>query len=161
MAGNTSRSVGRSAARLGAVQALYQMDMAQTDVGDVLAEFEARGIGVENGAEEPQAQVDVKLFRDVVAGVVQHQRRLDPLIDGVLAEGWTLARVDSILRAILRAGAYELVLRRDIPPKVVISEYIDVAHAFFDKDEPRFVNGALDRLARSQRGADMDRGTAG
>jgi N utilization substance protein B len=160
MAEASARSIGRSAARLGAVQALYQMDMAQTDLGDVLAEFEARGIGVDGGEDEP-TQVDVKLFRDVVSGVVQHQRTLDPLIDGVLAEGWTLARVDSILRAVLRAGAYELVLRRDIPPKVVISEYIDVAHAFFDNDEPRFVNGALDRLARTARGAEMDRGNAG
>ena len=161
MAQVSTKSVGRSAARLGAVQALYQMDMAQTDLSDVLAEFEARGIGVDNGGDEPRTQVDVKLFRDVVSGVVQHQLRLDPMIDGVLAEGWTLGRLDSILRAILRAGAYELVLRLDIPPKVVISEYIDVAHAFFDNDEPRFVNGALDRLARSARGADMDRDNAG
>jgi N utilization substance protein B len=160
MAQVSTRSVGRSAARLGAVQALYQMDMAQTDLTDVLAEFEARGVEMDGGEDEP-TKVDVKLFRDVVSGVVQHQRTLDPMIDGVLAEGWTLARVDSILRAVLRAGAYELTLRRDIPPKVVISEYIDVAHAFFDNDEPRFVNGALDRLARTARAAEMDRGPAG
>lgn len=149
-----SKATARSAARLGAVQALYQMDMAQTDLADILAEFESHRLGQE--VEGTQfADADSKLFADVVTGVVRCQRELDPAIDDVLADGWTLARLDSTLRAILRAGAYELMERSDIPPRVTISEYIDVAHAFFEKDEPGFVNGALDRLARSLRSAEL------
>lgn len=153
----SSKARARSAARLGAVQALYQMDLAQTDLSDILAEFESHRLGQEVEGET-YAAADHEFFRDLVGGVVRSQRTLDPAIDKVLADGWTLARLDSILRALLRAAAYELSERRDIPPRVTISEYIDVAHAFFEADEPRFVNAALDRLARTVRAGEMNGG---
>ena len=143
----------RSAARLGAVQALYQMDLAQTDLSDILAEFPSHRLGGEIDGEQYE-DADEVFFRDIVTGVVRSQKTLDPQIDEVLAKGWTLSRLDSILRAILRAGAYELQARMDVPYRVVINEYIDVANAFFEDDEPKFVNGALDRLARALRSTD-------
>ncbi len=151
------KSVARSASRLGAVQALYQMDIAQTDLSDILAEFQAHRLGGEIEGEQ-FAEADAAFFTDIVTGVVRSQRKLDPAIDNVLADSWTLARLDSTLRAILRAAAFELMERKDVPPRVIINEYVDVAHAFFEKDEPGFVNGALDRLARSVRGTELDHG---
>ncbi len=147
----------RSAARLGAVQALYQMEVAQTDLSDILAEFQSHRLGGEIDGDQ-YTDADQNFFRDIVTGVVEGQRKLDPDIDAVLAEGWTLARLDAILRAILRAGAYELVSRRDVPPKVIITEYVDVAHAFFETDEHKFVNGALDQLAKTVRGDEFSHG---
>jgi N utilization substance protein B len=93
--------------------------------------------------------------------VVREQRQLDPLIDQQLAEGWRLNRVDSILRAVLRSGAFELFMREDVPARVVITEYVDIAHAFFGEDEPKVVNGILDRLARKARAAEFARSGAG
>ena len=145
----------RSAARLAAVQALYQMDLAHTDLNDVIEEFSDGRLSSDmDGAEFND--VDLAFFRDILSGVVREQKTLDPLLDNQLAIGWRLARIDSILRAILRSGAYELQYRNDIPAKVVINEYVDVAHAFFVKDEPRVVNGVLDHLAKTLRADELD-----
>lgn len=146
----SSRASSRSAARLAAVQALYQMDMTGIDLNEVIAEFEAHRFGQEiEGCQFREAEAD--FFRDLVQGVVREQLTIDPLIDKQLAEGWRLTRVDSILRAILRAGAFELLSRSDVPAKVVISEYVDIAHAFFADDEPKVVNGILDKLGHKAR----------
>ena len=146
----------RGAARLAAVQALYQMDIAGTGVNDILAEFEGHWIGREvEGAQYLPAEA--AFFRDVVSGVVEDQRNIDPLVDRVLAEGWPLKRIDAILRAVLRAGAYELGHRSDVPARVVVSEYVDVAHAFVDREETGMVNAVLDRLARHFRQGEFDR----
>ena len=126
------------------------MDMTGIDLNDVLAEFKSHRLGQEVEGEQYCA-AEADFFRDLVEGVVREQRNLDPLIDKQLAEGWRLSRVDSILRAILRSGAFELSDRNDVPARVVISEYVDVAHAFFGEDEPKVVNGVLDRLAHAAR----------
>jgi len=145
-----NRAASRSAARLAAVQALYQMDMTGIDLNEVAAEFETHRLGQEVEGEQ-YCQAEAQFFRDLVEGVVREQRRLDPMIDQQLAEGWRLTRVDSILRAILRSGAFELLLRDDVPARVVITEYVDIAHAFFGEDEPKVVNGILDRLGHKAR----------
>ena len=144
------RASSRSAARLAAVQALYQMDMTGIDLSEVIAEFEAHRLGQDIEGLQ-YADTEATFFRDLVEGVVREQLRIDPLIDKQLAEGWRLARVDSILRAILRAGAYEILVRGDVPARVVISEYVDIAHAFFAGEEPKVVNGILDRLGHTAR----------
>ena len=150
------RANRRGAARLAAVQALYQMDLAATSLGDILAEFESHWIGREvEGAQYLPAEA--AFFREVVRGVVADQRRLDPLIDTALAKGWPLKRIETVLRAILRAGAYELDKRRDIPARVVVSEYVDVANAFVDGDETGMVNAVLDQIARQLRADEFDR----
>jgi N utilization substance protein B len=144
------RSLSRSQARLAAVQALYQMDATQIDLNDVIAEFSNHRFDKEtDGATLSDA--DQPFFAEVLRGVVREQQHIDALIRDHLASGWRLSRLDSILRAILRAGAYELFARADIPPKVVINEYVEVTHAFFDGEEPGAVNGILDRLARKLR----------
>ena len=145
------RAAARSVARLAAVQALYQMDIAGTDIADIMAGYTA-GIHLRGQGGE-FAEADWEHFRDIVKGVVASQTALDPQINEALAEDWSLTRIDSTLRAILRAGAYELSARHDVPFKTVINEYIDLAHAFFDDAEPGVVNGVLDRLARTYRGA--------
>jgi N utilization substance protein B len=149
-----NRAASRSAARLAVVQALYQMDMSGIDLNEVVSEFEAHRLGQEIEGDQ-YFEAEAAFFRDLVEGVVREQRSLDPLIDEQLAEGWRLNRVDSILRAILRAGAYELAMRDDVPARVVISEYLDIAHAFFGDEEPRVVNGILDRLARKARSKEL------
>ena len=151
----------RSAARLGAVQALYQMDVASTPLDDVIEEFIEHRLGRDiEGVDINPA--DGAHFEDVVRGVVREQRELDRQVNGALAKGWSLARIDSTLRAILRCGTYEIRRCKDIPVKVVINEYVDVAHAFFEGDEPGVVNAVLDRLGREiRRGAGADHGTAG
>jgi transcription antitermination protein NusB len=149
-----SRADKRAAARLAAVQALYQMDIAGAGIVDVLAEFESHWIGQEvEGVEYKPAEA--AFFRDIVGGVVREQRGIDPKVDQALAEGWPLKRVDAILRAILRAGTYELSARHDIPPRVTITEYVDIAHAFLDREEAGMVNAVLDRLARKERAEDL------
>lgn len=145
----------RGAARLSAVQALYQMDVGGSNLADVLAEFEAFRLGAELDGEQYR-EADASWFRDLVKGVVSEQRYLDPVIHRSLVAGWPLKRIDTTLRAILRAGAFELMRRKDVPARVVISEYIDVARAFYEKDEPRMVNGVLDKLAREFRAAEFD-----
>ena len=137
-------------ARIAAVQALYQMDMAGTDLNDVIREFETERFAATEEAAGA-SETDAQFFADILRGVLRRQRDIDPAVDEQLAVGWRLVRVDSILRAILRAGAFELLERRDVPARVVINEYIEVAHAFFDDEEPKVVNGVLDRLARRLR----------
>jgi transcription antitermination protein NusB len=146
----------RGAARLAAVQALYQMDIASTGLNEILAEFESHWIGREvEGAQYLPAEA--AFFRDVVSGVVREQRSIDPLVDDALARGWPLKRIEAILRAVLRAGAYELGYRSDVPGRVVVSEYVDVAHAFVDKEETGMVNAVLDQLARHFRKDEFER----
>lgn len=141
-------------ARMAAVQALYQMDIAGTDLNAVIHEFETvRFSGEEK--DDILAQADTQFFADILRGVVRRQRDIDPVVDEQLASGWRLVRIDSILRAILRAGVFELQERRDVPARVVINEYIEVAHAFFSDEEPKVVNGILDRLARRLRPAEF------
>ncbi|MEA2990970.1 MAG: transcription antitermination protein NusB [Alphaproteobacteria bacterium] len=146
----------RGAARLAAVQALYQMDLTGTGINDILAEFESHWIGREVEGNQ-YLPAEAAFFRDVVGGVVREQRSLDPLIDGVLAQTWPLKRIETILRAVLRAGAYELDHRRDVPARVVVSEYVDVANAFVDHDETGMVNAVLDQIARKLRAGEFDR----
>ena len=144
------RSAPLSAARLAAVQALYQMDISGIDTSHVIAEFRDHKLATDvEGIELYPADPD--LFSDLVNGIVANQGHIDPLIGACLSEGWRLARIDSIMRAILRAAAYELLERLHVPAKVIINEYLEVAHAFFAGDEPGVVNGILDRLARQHR----------
>jgi len=146
----------RGAARLAAVQALYQMDIAGTGLADILAEFESHWLGNEvEGSKYLPAEA--AFFRDIVGGTVREQRKLDPLIDQALERGWPLKRIEALLRAVLRAGAYELDQRNDIPARVVVSEYVDVANAFVDKTETGMVNAVLDQLARQLRAGEFDR----
>jgi transcription antitermination protein NusB len=140
----------RGAARLAAVQALYQMDIAGAGINDIFAEFESRWLGGEVEGEK-YLPAEAAFFRDIVSGVVRDQARLDPVIDEALSKGWPLKRIDAILRAVLRAGAYELEHRRDIPGRVVVSEYVDVAHAFVESEETGMVNAVLDQIARQFR----------
>jgi N utilization substance protein B len=146
----------RGAARLAAVQALYQMDIAGTGLNDIVAEFESHWIGREVEGEQ-YLPAEAAFFRDVVGGVVREQRVLDPLIDTALAQGWPLKRIEAILRAVLRAGAYELTRRRDVPARVVVAEYVDVANAFVEREETGMVNAVLDQIARKLRSAEFDR----
>ena len=140
----------RGAARLAAVQALYQMDLAGSGLDEIIAEFESHWIGREvEGAQYLPAEA--AFFRDIVAGVVRDQRLLDPQIDEALERGWPLKRIEAVLRAALRAGVYELQNRRDVPARVVVSEYADVAAAFVERDETGMVNAVLDQLARKAR----------
>jgi transcription antitermination protein NusB len=150
----SNREVSRSSARLGAVQALYQMDIAGTDFSEVLAQFGAGRMG-ETFEDGQCGEADFAFLKDIVEGVVREQHRIDRAIEDHLAAAWTLGRLDSTLRAVLRAGAYELMFRADVPARVSITEYVDVAHAFFEAEEPRVVNGVLDALARAHRAAEF------
>ena len=144
----------RGAARLAAVQALYQMELSGATLPDVIAEFEVHRLGKEIDGEQYR-DADSSYFREIVSGVVADQRVLDPFIDAALTAGWPLPRVDATLRAILRCGAWELSQRGDVPARVIISEYVDVAKAFFEDDIPGMVNGVLDTLAHRLRGAEF------
>jgi N utilization substance protein B len=155
-----AKLLGRSAARLAAVQALYQMDIAGTSLSDILAEFEGHWIGREVEGTR-YADAEAAYFRDVVSGVLREQRALDPLVDDALVKGWPLKRVETVLRAVLRAGAYELVHRADVPARVVVSEYVDVAAAFLDGEETGMVNAVLDQLARRARAPEFQKPAAG
>jgi N utilization substance protein B len=138
----------RGAARLAAVQALYQMDIGRQSLEETLAQFSA--IHREREIEgEQYLPADADFFRQIVTGVVKGQLEIDPAIDAALVEGWPVTRIDATLRAILRAGAFELTRRRDIPARVVISEYVDVAKAFYADDAPRMVNAVLDAVAKT------------
>lgn len=145
----------RSAARLAAVQALYQMEVAKKGLKETCAEFESFWIGNEiEGAQYKTAEI--AFFRDILGGVLADQGPIDRMIDKILASGWPLARVDAVVRAILRAGAYELKKRKDIPARVAIKEYVDVAGAFFGRDEAGMVNAVLDGLARHFRADEFE-----
>ena len=136
-------SEGRRLARLAAVQALYQMELAGAGAEEVAEEFIAHRFD--------EAPADIDFFKSIVEGVPAHQIEIDKAIAACLSKDWSLARVDSILRAILRAASFEFVGRRDVPAKVVIDEYVGIAHDFFAGDEPGFVNAALDRMAHRKR----------
>ena len=144
------KPVERAAARLGAVQALYQMDLAGTDVGVTLAQFSSRAMGEDFEAGQC-GEADYKFLKEVVDGAVREQKTIDPAVDAILDKGWPLHRLDATVRAILRAGAYELMFMEKVPARVAISQYVDVAGAFFEAEEPKFINGVLDRLARQRR----------
>lgn len=145
-----SRSQARSAARLAAVQALYQIDMEGTPLASLLDEFHRHRLGAEIEGDQ-YAQAEVAFFDDVVKGVDARRDEIDELLSGKLAEGWRLERLDKTMLQILRAGAWELLARADIPNATVISEYVDVAHAFFEAREAKFVNGVLDAVAKAVR----------
>jgi transcription antitermination protein NusB len=155
-AANESRKANkRGAARLAAVQALYQMDLAGTGLNEILTEFERHRLGGEiEGAQYLPAEA--AFFRDIVGGVVREQAQLDPQIDAALARDWPLKRIEAVLRAVLRAGAYELACRRDVPARVVTSEYVDVASAFVGGDETGMINAVLDQLARQTRADEFE-----
>jgi N utilization substance protein B len=145
-----TRSRSRSAARLAAVQALYQQEMEGTPLPRLLTEFHDHRLGATiEDAKYHEAERD--FFDDIVTGAAARRDEIDTLISGRLAEGWSLDRLDRPMRAILRAGTYELIARRDVPIASVISEYVDVAHAFYDKRESGFVNGLLDGIAKETR----------
>jgi N utilization substance protein B len=144
----------RGAARLAAVQALYQMDIAGTGLNEILAQFESHWIGQEVEGNQ-YLPAEAAFFRDVVGGVVREQRKLDPLIDAALEASWPLKRIETILRAVLRAGAFELDQRSDVPARVVVSEYVDVANAFVEREETGMVNAVLDALARRFRAGEF------
>ena len=149
----------RSAARLAAVQALYQMEVGGKGVIDATAEFEAFWIGREvEGVQFGPAET--AFFRGLLAGAVEHQREIDPLIDNALASGWPLARIEAVIRAILRAGVYELAHRKDVPARVAISEYVEVARGFYGDPESGLVNGVLDSVARQVRPGQLDEAPA-
>ena len=146
----------RGVARLAAVQALYQMDIGGQNLPQVVAEYETSRIGQLIDGEE-YLTADLAYFRGLMSGVVEKQREIDPIINDALTPDWPLSRIDTTLRAVLRCGAYELKNRKDVPARVVISEYVDVAKAFFEIDEPRLVNGVLDLIARQFREDEVDR----
>jgi N utilization substance protein B len=145
----------RGAARLAAVQALYQMDMASTGINDIFAEYESHWIGSEVEGEQ-YLPAEAAFFRDIVSGVVRDQVKMDPVLDEALQRGWPLKRIDAILRAVMRAGAYELEHRKDVPARVVVSEYVDVAHAFVEREETGMINAVLDQIARKYRSEEFE-----
>ena len=145
-----SSSQARAAARLAAVQALYQHHMEGTVVTRLLDEFHQHRIGQEIEGEA-YAEADVVFFDDVVRGAIARRDEIDALLSAKLAEGWSLTRLDKTMLQILRAGSYELMARADVPKASAISEYVDVAKAFFDDREAKFVNGVLDAVAKEIR----------
>ena len=146
----SARSRARSAARLAAVQALYQRHMEKTALARLLDEFHQHRLGAEI-EDEQYVDAEVDFFDDVVSGVVARQVEIDNALIAKLAQGWTLARLDKTMLQILRCGTYELMARADVPKATAISEYVDVAHAFFDAREAKFVNGVLDAVAKDVR----------
>jgi N utilization substance protein B len=146
-----ARSQARAAARLAAVQALYQHEMEGTPLTQLLHEFHQHRLGATIEDVE-YADADVDFFDDIVTGASLRSEEIDTLIAARLSAGWSLSRLDKPMRGILRAGIYELLARADVPTGAVISEYLDVAHAFYDKREAGFVNGLLDAVAKDVRG---------
>lgn len=140
----------RAAARLAAVQALYQHAMEQTPLASLLDEFHRHRLGAE--IEDAQyAEADAAFFDDVVKGTIARRDEIDAHLAAKLADGWKIERLDRTMLQILRAGTYELLARADVPTGTAISEYLDVAHAFFDAKEAKFVNGVLDAVAKAVR----------
>ncbi|AIT78724.1 MULTISPECIES: transcription antitermination factor NusB [Novosphingobium] len=146
----TARNKARAAARLAAVQALYQHDMEATPQASLLDEFHRHRLGMEID-EDQYAKAETAFFDDVVKGVIARRDEIDEILTGKLAEGWSLARLDKTMLQILRCGAWELMARADVPTGAAISEYVDVAHAFFEAREAKFVNGVLDSVAKAVR----------
>lgn len=162
-AGGAGPAGPRGLARLRAVQALYQIEIGAAGRGPVIDEFigfringegEEGGEGREDG-EDPGARADPDFFRDVVSGVDLRGAEIASAVGDALLEGWSYGRLDTTLRQILRAGAYELMARVDVPARAVINEYVELANAFFDGSEPGFVNAVLDRLGRRYRSGEM------
>jgi len=150
MSRTAARSRARAAARLAAVQALYQHEMKATAVAALLHEFHQHRLGAEiEGAE--YAEADQDFFDDIVKGALARAEEIDRLVAARLSSGWSLDRLDKPMKAILRAGTYELLARADVSVPTVISEYVDVAHAFYDRREAGFVNGLLDAVAKDAR----------
>jgi N utilization substance protein B len=137
----------RGAARLAAVQALYQMDVGRQSLEDTLAQFQVHHLGREIEGDQ-YLPADADFFRQIVSGVIRTQLDIDPSIDNALNRGWPMVRIDATLRAILRAATFELLRRKDIPTGVVITEYVDIARAFYEGDAPGMVNGVLDAIAK-------------
>jgi N utilization substance protein B len=143
----------RGAARLAAVQALYQMDVGRQSLEDTLVQFTSHMLGREVEGEQ-YLPADADFFQQIVRGVIKSQLDIDPSIDNALSQDWPVGRIDATLRAILRAAAWELLRRRDIPAGVVITEYVDVAKAFYEDDAPKMVNGVLDAIAKQVAGSE-------
>jgi len=142
-----AKSQARAAARLAAVQALYQLEMEGTELARLLDEFHRHRLGAEIEGDQ-YVQAEVAFFDDTVRGVAARREEIDALLEGKLAEGWRLERLDKTMLQVLRAGAWELLARADVPTGNTISEYVDVAHAFFEAREAKFVNGVLDAVAK-------------
>lgn len=156
----------RTKARIASVQALYQMEISGVDVGEVVKEFQKlrfkplrqkklKNDIMNENAHEDFSDTDTSFFSELVYGVVRRQKEIDPLVHEQLAAGWKLVRVDAILRAILRAGTFEMLEMKTVPGRVIINEYINIAHAFFSEDEPRVINGILDKIGRIMRPNDF------
>jgi len=144
------RTQARAAARLAAVQALYQHEMEATPLARLLDEFHMHRLGAQID-DDQYAEAETAFFDDVVGGVLARRDEIDRVLSGKLAEGWALERLDKTMLQILRAGCYELIARPDVPVGTAISEYVDVAHAFFEQREAKFVNGVLDAVAKAVR----------
>jgi N utilization substance protein B len=151
-----ARGEKRSAARLAAVQALYEMELSGKGVTDAKAEFEAHWMGreVEGLTFQP---AEAEFFRAILQGVVQNQMGIDQKVDAALAKGWPLRRIETVLRAVLRGGAYELMHRPDVPAKVVISEYVDLTRDFYEGEEAGMVNAVLDSIGRDVRASELSK----
>jgi N utilization substance protein B len=145
----------RSVARLGAAQTLFQMELGGQGADEAIRDYLDHRSGAEIDGVQ-YAEADARMFEDVVRGAVEHQVAIDGALDKCLPEEWPLHRLDSILRAILRCAAFEILIRRDIPARVVMNEYVDVARAFFEGGETRMANGVMDRLARATRPGEFD-----
>ncbi|WP_068083063.1 transcription antitermination factor NusB [Polycladidibacter stylochi] len=152
--GNSKKEVRpvnkRGAARLAAVQAIYQLEVSEARVNDVLSEYEVFRLGQEVDGELYR-EADAGWFRDLVQIVFEEQRKIDPALHKMLSQDWPLKRVDTTLRAILRVGMGELLRKKDVPAKVIINEYIEITKAFYEQEEPKLVNGIMNRLARDLR----------
>ena len=144
----------RGAARLAAVQALYQMDVGRASLEHTLEQFNLFRLGKEVEGDE-YLPADKDYFSQILKGVKTHQVKIDPIIDKSLVDGWPVTRIDSTLRAILRSAVFELLFKKDIPARVVITEYMDVAKAFYDEDQPAMVNGVLNTVAKAYRPDDL------
>ena len=144
----------RQAARLAAVQALYQLQEGQDAPADIIDQFLLLRTG-ESGDGGMRRDADRPLFKDVVEGTASHKDELEQTVSAALSQDWTWARIDRLVRAILLAATYELVHRKDVPPRVAINEYVEIAHAFYDQAEPNFINSVLDRVARQVRPAEL------
>jgi transcription antitermination protein NusB len=145
-----ARSKARAAARLAAVQALYQHEIEATPLARLLDEFHQHRLGMEVD-DDQYAEAETAFFDDVVTGTLARRDEIDALLSANLAEGWKIERLDKTMLQVLRAGAYELIARADVPTGTAIGEYLDVAHAFFDARETKFVNGVLDAVAKGVR----------
>jgi N utilization substance protein B len=159
-AGQGSAKARRSAARLAAVQALYQADLAGTPVDRVISEFVQHRIGKEQDGDE-FVPADAQMFTEIVRGATARKADVDGILSGALDTGHSFDRLEHLLRAILRAGCFELLAHQHIHSRIVISDYINIAHAFYAGREPGLVNGVLDRVGRDLRGEELARGEAG